>query len=120
MKVSDLNEELMNELDMQDVKDGAKKVIDGAKETYTKVKKVLKDEYRDNVEAFKIFIKKFKGKEQVTDEQFKNALNQVFKDNVKLLAIAGIGATPGSAVTLPLAMKIAKKFGINLVPSKTF
>lgn len=116
MKLQQLNEELINELDM---KDNAKNIIKGAKETLAAAKKVVKDEYSDNVSAFKVFIKKIKGN-TVTEDEFKNALNQIFKDNPKLLTIAGIGALPGSAITLPLAIKIAKKFGVNLVPEKTF
>ena len=66
-----------------------------------------------------MFINKFRGKD-VSEQDFKKALNQVFKDNPKLLIIAGITVTPGSAITLPLAIKIAKKFNVNLVPEKTF
>lgn len=119
MKLHDLNDEMINELNMQDIKDGAKKVVDGTKETLATAKKVIVDEYNDNKIAFQIFIKKFKGHD-VTEDEFSKALSQVFKDNPKLLVIAGIGAMPGSAVTLPIAIKVAKKFGINLIPSKTF
>lgn len=119
MKVHDLNEEMLNELNLQDIKDGAKKVATATKETVGGAIKVAKDEWNDNVKAFQIFIRKFKG-HQVEESEFKAALDQVLKDNAKLLLVAGIGVSPGSAITLPIAINIAKKFGVNLIPSKTF
>lgn len=44
----------------------------------------------------------------------------MFKDNTKLLIMGAITALPGSAVALPVAIGITKKFGMDLVPSKTF
>ena len=110
---------MLNELNVQDIKDGVKKVASAAKETVGGAIQVAKDEWNDNVKAFQIFIKKFKG-HPVDENEFTAALNQVFKDNAKLLLVAGISISPGSAITLPLAINIAKKFGINLIPSKTF
>ena len=72
--------------------------------------------------ALNIFKNKFKsifGKEQVTAEELQQAFDQM-GDNGKMIIIAAIGATPGSALTLPLTIKIAKKMGINLLPTKTF
>ena len=119
MKVHDLNEELINELNMKDIKDGVKKVSDAAKETLGGAIKVVSDEIDDNSKAFAIFKRKLTGHE-VSEAEFKAAWDQMFKDNVKLLTIAGIGVLPGSAIALPLMMKIAKKFNIDLIPEKTF
>ena len=119
MKVTDLNEDLITELNMQDIKDGIKKVSDSAKETVGVAVKVLSNEIDDNSKAFAIFKRKLSGHE-VSEAEFKAAWDQMFKDNVKLLTIAGIGILPGSAIALPLMMKIAKKFNIALVPEKTF
>lgn len=96
-----------------------KKVAEGTKEAVSKAKYIFVDEYNDNVEAFKVFINKFK-QEPVPEDEFRKALEQVFKDNTKLLIVTGIGFLPGSAITLPIAITVAKKFGIELIPSKTF
>lgn len=120
MRVHDLNEELLNELNMDDVKRGAKKVVDGAKEAVLSIAKVAKDEYNDNVIAFGKLIKHFTGRKEMTKEDFKKAVDQIFKDNSKLLIMGFIAALPGSAVALPVVLNIAKKFNVNLVPSKTF
>lgn len=124
MTVHQLNEEMVNEMSLQSVKDGAKKIKDGVVDATKKAIQVVKDEANDNKQAFSIFkrklLSKFGKAEAPTPEEFKKAVDQMIKDNPKLLIIAGIGATPGSAVTLPIAMKVAKKFGIELTPSKTF
>lgn len=119
MKLHDMNDELLNELNLQDIKNGAKKIANATSETIKGAVKVAKDEFDDNVSAFKIFIKKFKG-HPVTEDEFRKSLEQIFKDNIKLLTVAGIGALPGSVVTLPITLSTAKKFGIELIPSKTF
>ncbi len=121
MRVHELNQniEQLNEFSMTVVKKGTDAVVTGVKDTLKSAAKVAKDEFNDNVSAFNIIKKKFKG-HHTTEEEFKNALEQLFKDNAKLLAVAGIGALPGSVVTLPIAIKVAKKLGIDLIPSKTF
>ncbi len=84
-----------------------------------KSKKLIIDEFNDNHEVVKILKNKFKGK-QLTEEEFQKVISQLFKDNPKLLIIGGISLLPGSIIALPLAIKIADKLGINLVPNKTF
>jgi hypothetical protein len=124
MTVHQLNEEMVNEMSLQTVKDGAKKIKDGVVDATKKAVQVIKDEASDNKMAFGIFKKKIMSKfgkgEAPTPEEFKKAVEQMLKDNPKLLLIGGIAAAPGSAVTLPIAMKVAKKFGIELAPKKTF
>ena len=124
MTVHQLNEEMVNEMSLESVRDGAKKVKDGVVDATKKAVKVVKDEIDDNKQAFSVFkrimLSKFGKGEAPTPEEFKKAVDQMLKDNPKLLLIGGIVATPGSAVTLPIAMKVAKKFGIELAPSKTF
>lgn len=124
MNLNDLNDEMLNELNIPDVKDGVKKVKDAIIDATKKATKVIKDEAKDNIVALSVFKRVIKSKisrgEAPTPEEFKKAIDQMLKDNPKLLVIAGIAATPGSALTLPIAMKLAKKFGINLAPERTF
>lgn len=110
---------ILHEISIEPIKEAGRKIADGTKEALNKAKDVVVDEYHDNITAFKIFLNKFKGR-PVHEEEFIKALEQVFKDNTKLLIVSGIGALPASAITLPIAIKIAKKFGIELIPSKTF
>lgn len=114
-----MNDDLLNELSMAVVKDHTDKIVAGAKDGLKKATTVLKDEYFDNVEALKILKRKFKGEKLETGE-FIKALKQLSFDNIKLAAVAGITATPGSVITLPLAIAVADKIGINLIPTKTF
>jgi hypothetical protein len=124
MKVCDLNEELLNELNLQDIKDSAKKVVSGTKAGVVKVKNIIVDEFKDNIEALKILknaiLQKFGKGVEVSDSDFKKAVDQLLKDNIKLFLLAGISVLPGSAVILPIAISIAKQFDIHLVPTKTF
>jgi hypothetical protein len=124
MKLQDLNGEMLIEMNLHHVSthvsNKAKKITDNTKNTLLTIKKVLVDEFNDNIAAFKVLKNKFKEKDSVNVEDFKKALEQIFVDNTKLLTIAGISVLPGSALTLPLVMKFAKKIGINLVPSKTY
>lgn len=115
MKIKDM----INHKHVENVRKHISNVNDTAKSTYEKTKKVIIDEFVDNVEAVKILRKKFYGHD-VEVEEFRMALEQLFLDNAKLLTIGGISVLPGSALTLPITIKIAKKLGINLVPSKTF
>jgi len=123
MNVHTMNLELNEILSMKDIKDKANAVKDGAKEATKKIVTTLKDELADNKKAFGIFKSKIKSKfgsgEAPSPEDFQKAINQM-GDNARLVIIASIGATPGSALTLPLTMKIAKKMGIDLAPTKTF
>ena len=124
MTVHQLNEEMVNEMSIQKVKDGASRLKAGIKDTAKAAIQVVKDEAGDNKKAFEIFKRKVMSKfgkgDAPTEEEFKKAVDQMIKDNPKLLVMAGIGAASGSAVTLPLAIKLAKKMGIDLVPKKTF
>lgn len=124
MTVHQLNEEMVNEMSIQKVKDGASRLKAGIKDTAKAAIQVVKDEAGDNKKAFEIFKRKVMSKfgkgDAPTEEEFKKAVDQMIKDNPKLLVMVGIGAAPESAVTLPLAIKLAKKMGIDLVPKKTF
>lgn len=124
MTVHQLNEEMVNEMSIQKVKDGASRLKAGIKDTAKAAIQVVKDEAGDNKKAFEIFKRKVMSKfgkgDAPTEEEFKKAVDQMIKDNPKLLVMVGIGAAPGSAVTLSLAIKLAKKMGIDLVPKKTF
>jgi hypothetical protein len=101
-----------------------KKIKDGVVDATKKAVQVIKDEASDNKAAFGVFkrslLNKFGKGESPSPEEFKKAVDQMLKDNPKLLLIGGIAAAPGSAITLPIAMKVAKKFGIELAPKKTF
>jgi len=123
VKVSDLNIEMVNEMSLDNVKEKAKAVKDGVKDATNKVVTTIKDEYVDNKKAFSIFKNKLKSKfgngDEPTAEEFKKAIEQL-KDNGRLVVIGTIGASPGSTITLPIAMKVAKKLGIRLAPEKTF
>lgn len=127
MTVNDMNNDLDESLKLDKLKSVAKEIYSSAKDSLSNAKKVAIDEFYDNSHATKILIKKigkklkkFENHEDVTEEEFRQALNQIFIDNAKLLTVAGISVLPGSVVTLPLALKIANKLGINLIPSKTF
>ncbi len=115
---------MLNEIDLKKIKKytshHVKNIATETKSTFSKTKKVLTDEFIDNIEAFNVLRDKFKDEDSVDSDEFKKALEQLFIDNAKLLTIAGIGIMPGSALTLPLVMNIAKKLGINLIPSKTY
>lgn len=117
MKVNELNDKMLNELDMKKIKDG---IVNATKKAAT----VVKDEYNDNKKAFSIIknllVSKMKNTEEPSKEDYDKALQQILKDNPKLLTIGAISALPGSVITLPIVIKGAKKFGIDLIPKKTF
>jgi len=114
--------ELNEGISLKDIKSKVKVIKTSVTDKAKEIGKTLKDEFNDNKAAFGIFKKSIKGKfggEKPTPEEFQKAIEQM-KDNVRLTVIGAIGAAPGSALTLPLTFKIAKKMGITLAPSKTF
>lgn len=104
---------------LRDLNNLAKDIKDEFFKNIKKGKDLIIDELNDNHEVVKILKNKFNGVE-ISEEEFQKVLTQLFKDNPKLLLIGGISLLPGSVIALPIAIKIADKLGIDLIPNKTF
>jgi hypothetical protein len=76
----------------------------------------LKEESAETHEAFKILIKYAKEKKvSVEEEKF---FREQFIDVIKSLGIGiPFAIIPGSALLLPLVLKIAEKYKIDILPS---
>lgn len=92
--------------------------LNGVKDVLKRITTTLKDEHIDNKIAFRHFKDKLTGKE-VSKENFKKSLDQM-ADNGRMILMGAVGAAPGSVVTLPLLLKLAKKLNIRITPEKTF
>lgn len=106
-------------MNLRDLNKLAKDVKGEFLKNIKKGKDLIIDELNDNHEVIKILKNKFNGVE-ISEEEFQKVLTQLFKDNPKLLLLGGISLLPGSVVALPIAIKIADKLGIDLIPNRTF
>jgi len=72
---------------------------------------------RDMVITFKHMLEKqLGGNKNPTPEEVKEALNQL-KDVGKMTALLPLVALPGSVLTIPILVKIGKKYNIDILPN---
>lgn len=64
----------------------------------------------------KLLHEKLGGNTNPTDEEIEEALKQL-KDIGKMTALLPVVALPGSFITIPLLIKIGKKYNIDIFPS---
>ncbi|MBD3840465.1 MAG: hypothetical protein IE909_01040 [Campylobacterales bacterium] len=59
--------------------------------------------------------KQIGGNKNPTQEEIKEALEQL-KDVGKISALVPLALLPGSIITIPLLVKIGKKYGVDILP----
>lgn len=89
------------------------KTPEEGKAVFEKVQKVIKTEYKNSQDIWKIYQKAATGDASVNEI---SAANKKATELVKASTFAGIVALPGSLFVLPLIVEKAKEFDIDLVP----
>ena len=84
------------------------------KEKLIKLKDQLAQEGSDTKYMMMVYRKVLCG--TATEEEIDTA-NDQFKDVLKSVGLLGLFAIPGGALIIPVAIKVASKLGINLLPS---
>jgi hypothetical protein len=89
------------------------KTPEEGKAVFEKVQKVIKAEYKNSQDMYKIYQKAATGDASVNEI---SAANKKATELLKATTFAGIVAMPGSLFVLPLIVEKAKEFDIDLVP----
>jgi len=84
------------------------------KEKLNKLKDQLAQEGNDTKYMMAIYRKVLCG--TATEEEIDTA-NDQFKDVLKGVGLLGLFALPGGSLMIPVAIKVASKLGVNLLPS---
>jgi hypothetical protein len=77
--------------------------------------KSLKQELAETKEGAAILVKMASGKELTPEEA--DALKQQAKDIAKGIPLLALFAVPGGGIATAVLVKVAKKYGINLMPT---
>ena len=84
------------------------------KEKLIKLKDQLAQEGSDTKYMMMVYRKVLCG--TATEEEIDTA-NDQFKDVLKSVGLLGLFAIPGGLLIMPVAIKLASKLGVNLLPS---
>lgn len=87
--------------------------------TLSKYRKFIRqesDQTRDMLIIFKDLLhKELGGNKNPTEKDIKNAISQL-KDISKIAALIPLVLLPGSILTIPLLVKLGKRYNINILP----
>ena len=78
-----------------------------------KVKAILQSEKKKTAEMFSTYYDYTKG--NATPDKMEKA-NSQFRNLLKIAGLASLSILPGSVITIPVVVKIAKKYNINILP----
>lgn len=78
-----------------------------------KIKDALANEGEQSLKMFEIYARYTQG--QATEKEMQEA-NKQFGDFLKTIGLGFFAILPGSPITIPLLVKIAEKFGIDIMP----
>jgi hypothetical protein len=76
----------------------------------------LKEQFKHNVKLRDIYLA-YNKSGMLTSEQA-SILKEIVSDNLKMVGLGGIAMLPGGSLLMIFLIKSAKKFGIDIIPSK--
>tara|TARA_Y100000816_G_C25987429_1_gene515752 strand:- start:277 stop:618 length:342 start_codon:yes stop_codon:yes gene_type:complete len=82
------------------------------------LKSLLASESKESSQMLDIYYKYMSGEKISKDELAK--ANEQLKDILKGLGALGIFALPGGILAIAFLVKLGKKFGVDILPKKTF
>ena len=104
-----INEALVHDTVLENSDAHKEKVI----KWINRLKRIVRKEREKTAEMFKVYKDYVNG--SATPEEME-AANKQFRNLLKIAGLTSLTLLPGSVVTIPIVVKLAKKYNINLLP----